>query len=358
MRQARVYPNSGVRRVIAFIPPGHYHTRFILELEDQTLILQEASVAGIVRAYTLTAIHPSRRAVELVGRRLVKSERKPGFAEWQLVETGRREEDVLHEALRIYSSSAPSQARGATSLECEGYLGERASISGRIHCSAKIYGPSTIGLDSLVDCCVTIGYPTRRKLLQLRQLGKSFTDEALDGVSDGAAIGSKTVLRRGSVVYENSVLSDNVELGHNVLVRENVFVGEGSKIGSNTVLDADVRIGRNTSVQSMVYIPARVRIGNNVFIGPRAVFTNDRYPASRRLVETIVEDGAVIGANATIVAGIVIGEGAVVAAGAVVTKSVEPYTVVAGVPAKPIGTREEYEEKKKLYEESKRFPLA
>ncbi|MEM2763652.1 MAG: DapH/DapD/GlmU-related protein, partial [Sulfolobales archaeon] len=147
-------------------------------------------------------------------------------------------------------------------------------------------------------------------------------------------------------------LHDEVELGHNVLIREGTVVNAKTKIGTGTIVDGHTTIGNNSNIQSGVYIPISTKIGNRVFIGPRAVITNDRYPPSKRIVETIIEDDAVIGANSTIVAGVRIGRRAVVAAGAVVTKDVDSDTVVAGVPAKPIMKRDEYEARKKRYEES------
>ena len=77
--------------------------------------------------------------------------------------------------------------------------------------------------------------------------------------------------------------------------------------------------------------------------GPSCVFTNDLTPraefpkGSTGYKKTLVKHGASIGANATIVCGHTIGEYAMVAAGAVVTRDVEPYMLVAGVPAKVIG---------------------
>lgn len=112
MEQPRVYPNECVRRVIAFIPEGHMHTRFILDLGDQVMVLHEAAVAALVRAYALVATHPTRRAVELEIRRLGKRERKPGYAEWQLLETGRSEEEVLEEAQRLWARGAVVDCRG------------------------------------------------------------------------------------------------------------------------------------------------------------------------------------------------------------------------------------------------------
>jgi len=68
----RVYPNEKVRRVVAAIPPGHKHVRLVIELEDQTIVLQEAAAAAIARAYVDVVTHPTRRAVELVGVRVSK----------------------------------------------------------------------------------------------------------------------------------------------------------------------------------------------------------------------------------------------------------------------------------------------
>lgn len=103
--RVRVYRNEDVKRVIAFIPKGHTHARFILELDDQTVILQEATVAAIVRAYISVVAHPTRRAVEFVQAKL--TERKPTYAEHQLIESGKLEAEVLAEAEEIWKN-APS----------------------------------------------------------------------------------------------------------------------------------------------------------------------------------------------------------------------------------------------------------
>ena len=81
-----------------------------------------------------------------------------------------------------------------------------------------------------------------------------------------------------------------------------------------------------------------VRIQDDVFIGPNATFCNDRWPRSKKypaaFLQTVVESGASIGANATILPGLVIGREAMIGAGAVVTKSVPPHAVVVGNPAR------------------------
>ncbi|MEM2529074.1 MAG: acyltransferase [Ignisphaera sp.] len=240
------------------------------------------------------------------------------------------------------------------------FVGKKCRICGLLFMGSnvRLFGPSTIGSNTYLDDFVTVGYPIRSKLKEAVKRGANqFLDTLLDELSEGSSIGEECIIRRNSIIYERVNLGKSVELGHGVVIRENTIVEDSCRIGTGTIIDGEVRIGSSTIIQSGVYIPPKVEIGARVFIGPRAVFTNDRYPPSRKIVKTVVEDDVIIGANATIVAGIVIGRGAVVAAGAVVTKSVEPYTVVAGIPAKSIMDRNEYEKRKQIYEAEAYFPL-
>ena len=104
--ESKLYPNECVKRVIAFVPEGHLHARFIIELCDQVLVLHEAAVAGIVRAFTSVALHPTRVAIELKSKRLSEDEKKPVFAEWQLIDTGRSEEIIRREAEEICANAS------------------------------------------------------------------------------------------------------------------------------------------------------------------------------------------------------------------------------------------------------------
>ena len=209
-----------------------------------------------------------------------------------------------------------------------------------------VLGASWVGSRSIVDAMTVIGYPSASKVRRLREYGW----RALDEASEGAKIGRGCIVRWGTVVYERAELGDGVQTGHNVLVREDTRVGSGTVIGTGTVLDGRVHIGQRVSIQTGVYIPPYTRIGDEVFIAPGVCFTNDRYPPSRRLLGVTVESRAVICARAVLISGVTIGEGAVVAAGSVVTRDVDPYTVVAGVPARRMMERDEYEEKKARYE--------
>jgi acetyltransferase-like isoleucine patch superfamily enzyme len=227
-----------------------------------------------------------------------------------------------------------------------GYLSSRSKILGRIMEGAVILGASIVGEDTFIDDYVAIGYPSRDKL---REKAVTSYDD-LDKISEGAIIGRGCIIRRGSIIYENSQLDDGVELGHNVLVRSGCRIGRSSRVGSGAQIDGDVIIGEQVSVQSLAYIPAKSRIGNKVFIGPLVCVTNDLYPPSRRLVGVSIEDEAVIGAASILLPGIRIGKGAVVAAGSIVTEDVDEYSVVMGSPAKPHETRANYETKKRVYE--------
>jgi len=100
--RVRVLRNEDVSRVIAFIPPGHRHTRAALFIGDEVLVLQQATLDALIRAYVLVALHPIRRAVELVSVKVLKGIRKEGFTEYQLIESGRSEDEVLNEVAKLY----------------------------------------------------------------------------------------------------------------------------------------------------------------------------------------------------------------------------------------------------------------
>ena len=149
-------------------------------------------------------------------------------------------------------------------------------------------------------------------------------------------IGKNYVIRSNSIIYNDVIIGDNFRTGHNVVIRENTNIGDDVLIGTNTVIEGDTIIGNDVSIQSNVYIPTNTVIEDNVFIGPCACFTNDRYPvrADYGLQGPQIRRGASIGANTTFLSNLEIGEGSMVAAGAVVTRSVPPYYLAIGTPAR------------------------
>lgn len=153
--------------------------------------------------------------------------------------------------------------------------------------------------------------------------------------------------------HETAVIDDGAEIGENVKIwhfshiMPNSKIGDGCNIGQNVVVSPDVILGKNVKVQNNVSIYTGVVCEDDVFLGPSMVFTNVINPRSavvRRgeYARTRVGRGASIGANATIVCGNDIGEFAFIGAGAVVTKSVPPYALVVGNPARQTGWMSEY----------------
>lgn len=124
-------------------------------------------------------------------------------------------------------------------------------------------------------------------------------------------------------------------------VMPGAVIGAGCNIGDHAFVETGVRLGDNVTVKNGVSIWQHVEIADNVFIGPNAVFTNDRYPRSRQAdwkpEATRVEEGVTIGANATILCGLTLGRFAFVGAGSVLTRDVAPHALVAGNPARRRG---------------------
>ena len=118
-------------------------------------------------------------------------------------------------------------------------------------------------------------------------------------------------------------------------------LGADCNICDHVFIENDVTVGDRVTVKCGVQLWDGVRLADDVFIGPNVTFTNDAFPRSRKYPKafprTVVEAGASIGANATILPGIVIGRNAMVGAGAVVTRSVPPNAIVTGNPARITG---------------------
>ena len=125
-----------------------------------------------------------------------------------------------------------------------------------------------------------------------------------------------------------------------VVILEKAMIGSNCNICSHCFIENDVLIGDRVTIKCGVQIWDGITIKDDVFIGPNVTFTNDRFPRSKQHKEpetTVVENGASIGANATILCGITIGQNAMIAAGSVVTKNVPPNALVMGNPAKLTG---------------------
>lgn len=143
-------------------------------------------------------------------------------------------------------------------------------------------------------------------------------------------------------IDEGCDIGKGTKIWHFSHIMNNCTLGENCNIGQNVVVSPEVVLGKNVKVQNNVSIYTGVMCADDVFLGPSMVFTNVINPRSAinrkdQYLETRVCKGVSIGANATIVCGNDIGEYAFIGAGAVVTKSVLPFALVVGNPAKQIG---------------------
>jgi UDP-2-acetamido-3-amino-2,3-dideoxy-glucuronate N-acetyltransferase len=152
---------------------------------------------------------------------------------------------------------------------------------------------------------------------------------------ESAFIDNDCIIGKGSKIWHFSHIMTGSE------------IGENCNIGQNVVISPGVKLGKNVKVQNNISIYTGVICEDDVFLGPSMVFTNVFNPRSAiirkdKYLPTIVEKGASIGANSTIVCGNKIGSYSFIGAGAVVTKEVKPYALVMGNPARQTGWISEY----------------
>jgi UDP-2-acetamido-3-amino-2,3-dideoxy-glucuronate N-acetyltransferase len=144
-----------------------------------------------------------------------------------------------------------------------------------------------------------------------------------------------------AVIEPGATIGSGTAVWHHAHVRTGAVIGSGCTLGKNVFVDEGVTIGDRVKVQNNVSIYRGVDVHDEVFLGPSCVFTNDLFPRagnpSWELVATVVETGASVGANATIVCGHRLGAWCMVAAGSVVTRDVAPHQLVRGNPARPAG---------------------
>lgn len=124
------------------------------------------------------------------------------------------------------------------------------------------------------------------------------------------------------------------------VVLRDAVIGENCNICSHCFVENQVRIGHRVTVKCGVQLWDGLTLEDDVFIGSNATFTNDPHPRSRArpaaYLPTLVQRGASVGANATILPGLTLGERCFVGAGAVVTADVPARAVVVGNPARII----------------------
>jgi UDP-2-acetamido-3-amino-2,3-dideoxy-glucuronate N-acetyltransferase len=156
-----------------------------------------------------------------------------------------------------------------------------------------------------------------------------------------SAVFTQPFVHESALVEPDVVIGAGTMIWHHSHIRTGATIGERCVLGKGVFVDAGVDIGSGVKIQNNVSVYRGVHLADEVFVGPSAVFTNDRFPRASspdwEVVDTWVRHGASIGANATLVCGIEVGAWATVAAGSVVTRNVAPHELVAGNPARRLG---------------------
>jgi len=136
-----------------------------------------------------------------------------------------------------------------------------------------------------------------------------------------------------AVIDDGAVIGDGTKVWHFSHVSAGATIGDDCSLGQNVFVSNKVTIGNNVKIQNNVSVYDGVTLEDNVFCGPSMVFTNVHNPRSAvsrksEYRSTLVQAGATLGANCTIVCGTTIGQHAFVGAGAVVTKNVPDFALV------------------------------
>jgi len=149
-------------------------------------------------------------------------------------------------------------------------------------------------------------------------------------------------------VHATAIIDSGARIGqgsriwHWVHICSGAHIGENCSFGQNVFVGNNVVVGNNVKIQNNVSVYDNITLEDDVFCGPSMVFTNVYNPRSTvsrkdEYRNTLIRQGATLGANSTIVCGVTIGEYAFIGAGAVINKDVPGFALMVGVPARQVG---------------------
>lgn len=181
-----------------------------------------------------------------------------------------------------------------------------------------------IGANSLVGSGCILG-----------EYGTDFCQEGTRHVQP-LTIGDSALIRSGSILYAGSEIGFSFQTGHQVTIREKTSIGDHVSVGTLSDLQGNCVLGNYVRLHSNVHIGQLSRIDDFVWIYPYVVLTNDPTPPSEQFAGVHVHPFAIIATGAIVMPGLDLGQDCLIGAGAIVTRSVDPYAVVVGNPAKTV----------------------
>jgi len=136
----------------------------------------------------------------------------------------------------------------------------------------------------------------------------------------------------------SNLIGEGTSIWQFTIVLEKAQIGKNCNINAHCFIENDVIMGDNVTIKCGVSVWDGLRIADHVFVGPNVTFINDNYPRSKqypdKFLETVIEEGASIGAGSIILGGLRIGKNAMIGAGSVVTKNVPDNELWLGNPAR------------------------
>lgn len=240
-----------------------------------------------------------------------------------------------HVAIGANAQVGPHVRLGeSVSIGCNAVVEEGVELGDGVtlDCNCVVRAGTKVGRGTVVGAGSVLGQrPTRAKASTLAP------DPSLPPlvVGDECQIGVAAILYAGTEIGPACFIADSAQVRERCRLGRNVIVGHGATV------ENDCRIGDNTRIQTGAYITAHSDLAEDVFVAPMVTTTNDNYVGRtqkrfKHRKGVTVQRGGRIGGNAVVLPGVTVGQEALVAAGSVVTKDVPGYTVVMGVPARPV----------------------
>lgn len=161
---------------------------------------------------------------------------------------------------------------------------------------------------------------------------------------DPVVLGDNSYIHAGAIIYSGCRIGAHSHVYHNTVLLRNTVIGKNTKIGALCVTQGHVKIGDWVTIASHCHLTSDMEIEDGAFLSVGIYTGNALYPGGRLHREEMkaitppkIERGARIGAGVVINPGVVIGQEALIGSGATVTKSIPPFMIAVGSPAKVIG---------------------